>query len=163
MKATRNILCLALVATVLCSCGTPSRQSAMQVDCTASLYALATFYSYNTVDWCAMDEIYRPYNADWSEEIGARILPEFPCEMLAPYWNRLQNAKTEFHRQTLPLRAVAPREAIAQLDRTEAMFDSLFVHTVSQEYYMRIYVDCYEELIPAEIDRCFISLNLQLK
>ena len=163
MKATWNILCLALAAMILGSCDAHYRQSTLQVDCTASLYALAAFYSYNTVDWCAMDELYRPYNADWSEAIEAKILPEFPCEMLAPYWNRLQNAKTEFHRQTLPLRAVAPQEAIAQLDRTEAMFDSLFVYTVSQEYYMRIYVDCYEELIPAEIDHCFICLNPLLK
>lgn len=163
MKATWNNLCLALAAMILGSCGTPNHQSALQVDCTESLRALATFYSYNTVDWCELDEVYRPYNADWSEEIDAQISPEFPFEMLSPYWHRLQNAKTLFHQQTLPFRAVAPQEAIAQLDRTEAMFDSLFVHTVSQEYYMRIYVDCYEELIPAEIDRCFTCLNTQLQ
>ena len=163
MKTTWNILYLALAAMMFCSCGTPNRQSTLQVDCTESLRAMTAFYSYNTVDWCELDDFYRPYNADWPEEIGAQISHDFPFELLAPYWHRLQNAKTHFHQQTLPLRAVASQEAIAQLDRTEAMFDSLFVHTVSQEYYLRIFIDCYEELIPTEIDRCFTCLNTQLK
>lgn len=144
-----------------CSCtNRTAPQSAFTVDCTEALHTLASFYSYSTVDWCELDaRYYRPYNCDWPEEIGNRILPEFPHEQVGSYWNRLQKAKTYFHQQTLPLRAVAPIDAIRQLDHTEAMFDSLFVYTVSQEYYMRLYVDCYEELIPAEIDKCFSLLN----
>ena len=154
------LLLLALTVMASQSCKPTAKQTAYTVDCTDALAAMASFYSYSTLDWCEIDErYYRPYNCDWPKEIGAHIIHEFPFEMVGPYWNRLQNAKTYFHQQTLPLRAVAPIEAIQQLDRTEAMFDSLFVHTVSQEYYMRLYVDCYEELIPAEIDKCFMLLN----
>ena len=154
------LLLLVLAALSFHSCKSVDKSSAFTVDCTEALSTMASFYSYSTIDWCDIDErYYRPYNCDWPEEIGARILPEFPLEFVGPYWNRLQNAKTFFHQQTLPLRAVAPAIAIQQLDRTEAMFDSLFVYTVSQEYYLRIYVDCYEELIPAEIDKCFTLLN----
>lgn len=109
--------------------------------------------------WESEHRYYRPYNADWPEDYETRFSPEFPGELIAPYWHRLQNARTFFHQQTLPLRAVAPEDAIRQLDRTEALFDTLFVRTVSQQYYLRLYVDAYEELMPREIDKCFLSLN----
>ena len=40
-----------------------------------------------------------------------------------------------------------------------AALDSVFVHIVNQEYYMRLFVDCYEEIMPQEIDKCFEELN----
>ena len=33
--------------------------------------------------------------------------------------------------------------------------DSVFVLMVTQPYYMRIFVDCYQEIMPQEIDKCF--------
>ncbi len=128
----------------------------VEVDCTSALTTMAAFTSYSTVDWPMIDTLYyRPYNCDWPEEVQARILPEFPNEYAGMYWNRLQNAKTYFYQQTLPLRAVWDKEAVAQLDKVEAEFDSLFVEIVSQEYYLRLCVDCYEEHIPAAINACF--------
>ena len=42
---------------------------------------LAIFYDCSTVDWALIDTLYyRPYNCDWSEEIGHRIHPGFPLE-----------------------------------------------------------------------------------
>lgn len=121
---------------------------------------LVKFYSYSTVDWAMIDTLYyRPYNCDWSEEIGAQIASDFPLEYTSKYWHRLQNAKTYLHQQTLPLRIGASDAFIEQLNRTESALDSVFVRIVSQEYYMRIFVDCYEEIMPLEIDKCFETLT----
>ena len=98
-------------------------------------------------------------HGDLPDEIGARIHPDFPSEYAARYWHRLQNAKTYLHQQTLPLRSGASEEFIAQLNHTESALDSVFVHIVNQEYYMRLFVDCYEEIMPQEIDKCFEELN----
>lgn len=121
---------------------------------------LSKFYNYSTVDWALIDTLYyRPYNCDWSEEIGAQIASDFPMEYTSKYWHRLQNAKTYLHQQTLPLRIGASDAFIEQLNRTESALDSVFVRIVSQEYYMRIFVDCYEEIMPIEIDKCFETLT----
>jgi len=117
---------------------------------------LGKFYSYSTVDWARIDTLYyRPYNCEWSEDIRAQIAHNFPFEYTSMYWHRLQNAKTYLHQQTLPLRIGASDEFIEQLNRTEAALDSVFVRIVSQEYYMRIFVDCYEEIMPQEVTTCF--------
>ena len=121
---------------------------------------LQQFYNCSTIDWAKMDTLYyRPYNCDWPDEIGAQIHPDFPSEYAARYWHRLQNAKTYLHQQTLPLRSGASEEFIAQLNHTESALDTVFVHIVNQEYYMRLFVDCYEEIMPQEIDKCFEELN----
>ena len=121
---------------------------------------LKQFYNCSTIDWAKMDTLYyRPYNCDWPDEIGAQIHPDFPPEYSAKYWHRLQNAKTYLHQQTLPLRSGASEEFIAQLYHTESALDTVFVHIVNQEYYMRLFVDCYEEIMPQEIDKCFEELN----
>ena len=121
---------------------------------------LQKFYNCSTVDWAKLDTLYyRPYNCDWPDEIGAQIHPDFPSEYAARYWHRLQNAKTYFHQQTLPLRSCASEEFIAQLNHTELALDTVFVHIVNQEYYMRLFVDSYEEIMPQEIDKCFEELN----
>lgn len=125
---------------------------------------LQQFYCCSTVDWAKLDTLYyRPCNCDWAEEIGAQIHPEFPPEYSARYWHRLQNARTYLHQQTLPLRSGASGEFVNQLNRTESALDSIFVRIVSQEYYMRIFVDCYEEIMPQEITKCFESLSIERK
>ena len=121
---------------------------------------LGKFYNWSTVDWAGIDSMYyRPYNCDWPEEIGAQIAPDFPFEYTSKYWHRLQNAKTYLHQQTLPLRIGASDEFIEQLNRTESALDSVFVRMVSQEYYMRVFVDCYEEIMPQEVTKCFETYN----
>ena len=125
-----------------------------------ALDELKQFYNCSTVDWAKLDTLYyRPYNCDWPDKIGAQIHPDFPSEYAARYWHRLQNAKTYLHQQTLPLRSGASEEFIAQLYHTESALDTVFVHIVNQEYYMRLFVDCYEEIMPQEIDKCFEELN----
>ena len=85
-----------------------------------------------------------------------KIDSSFPLEYAALYWNRLQNAKTYLHQHTLPLRSGASEAFLEQLNYTESAMDSVFVLIVSQEYYMRVFMDGYEEIMPKEIDKCFL-------
>lgn len=129
----------------------------------SSIADIAEFYNYSTVNWVRIDTMYyRPYAADWSEDIGKQIRPDFPDEIAAKYWHRLQNAKTDFHQQTMPLRAASSAEVCEALDRTESMFDTVFVRCIEQEYYMRLLVDTYNETMPPALDslcRTFASQN----
>jgi hypothetical protein len=56
------------------------------------------------------------------------------------------------------LRAKASNNAINSLDRTEAMFDTVFVRCVSQEYYMRLFPEMYNETMKPAIDELVIEL-----
>ena len=147
----RYLLLLATMVAFI-GCGKQENNDAAQKE-------LERFYNCSTVDWDLIDTLYyRPYNCDWPDEIGAQINPDFPMEYTSKYWHRLQNAKTYLHQQTLPLRSGASDEFITQLNRTESALDTVFVRIVSQEYYMRVFVDCYEEIMPAEVTKCFEKL-----
>lgn len=153
LRTKSTILIVALVALGLTGC---AKQDSISV----AHNELGKFYNWSTVDWVGIDSMYyRPYNCDWPEEIGAQIAPDFPFEYTSKYWHRLQNAKTYLHQQTLPLRIGASDEFIEQLNRTESALDSVFVRMVSQEYYMRVFVDCYEEIMPQEVTKCFETYN----
>ena len=121
---------------------------------------LSNFYNYSTVNWNLIDTLYyRPYNSDWPVEYQEQFDEEFPFELISFYWHRSQNAKTYFHQRTLPLRSGASNEFIKQLNYTESVLDTFFLRMVSQPYYMRLDVDCYQEIMPQEIDKCFESLT----
>ena len=153
LRTKSTILMIALVSLGLTGC---AKQDSISV----AHNELGKFYNWSTVEWAGIDSMYyRPYNCDWSEEIGAQIAPDFPFEYTSKYWHRLQNAKTYLHQQTLPLRIGASDEFIEQLNRTESALDSVFVRMVSQEYYMRVFVDCYEEIMPQEVTKCFETYN----
>ena len=149
----RIIYYILFLLPILSSC---TRQDSVSVAKTE----LGKFYNYSTVDWALIDTLYyRPYNCDWPEEIETQMHPDFPSEEACTYWHLLQNAQTYMHQQTLPLRSGASDAFLEQLSRTEATLDSVFVRIVSQEYYMRLFVDCYEELMPQEIDKCFQAIE----
>ena len=153
LRTKSTILMIALVALGITGC---AKQDSISV----AHNELGKFYNWSTVDWAGIDSMYyRPYDCDWPEEIGAQIAPDFPFEYTSKYWHRLQNAKTYLHQQTLPLCIGASDEFIEQLNRTESALDSVFVRMVSQEYYMRVFVDCYEELMPQEVTKCFETYN----
>ena len=121
---------------------------------------LSKWYNFSTVDWSALDSLYYlPYNCDWGEEIDEKMVKDFPEEEACLYWSRLKKAKTLFHQQTLPLRSQYPEMVNKQIERTEAAFDSVFVACVTQEYYMRLFVDCYEAILPLAIDSFYRTLN----
>ena len=82
-------------------------------------------YSYfSTVDWeDLIDKYFRPNTADWDSTCNVRIITGFPNEICAKYWHLLQNARTDFHQKSLPLRAKANGSecqfAVEEVDESE--------------------------------------------
>jgi hypothetical protein len=99
-------------------------------------------------------------NADnWGSEVDEKFISGFPLEIASEYWHLLQNARTDFHQKSLPLRVEASKEMADALDNTEAMFDTVFVRCVSQEYYMRLFPEVYNETMKPAIDKLVIEIN----
>ena len=117
------------------------------------------YSDYSTVAWSDLSErYYRPNMGDWGPEMNKRIIKDFPIEISAEIWHLLQNARTDFHQKSLPLRAKASKNIVVALDNTEAMFDTVFVRCVSQEYYMRLFPEMYNETMKPAIDELVIEL-----
>ena len=120
---------------------------------------ISSYSDYSTVAWSELSEkYYRPNAGDWGPEMNKRIIKNFPREVSIEIWHLLQNARTDFHQKSLPLRAKASNNAIRSLDCTEAMFDTVFVRCVSQEYYMRLFPEMYNETMKPAIDELVIEL-----
>ena len=102
--------------------------SCKQDTATELVKEIRCYSDYSTVDWSDLSKkYYRPNAGDWGPEMNKRIIKDFPREVSIKIWHLLQNARTDFHQKSLPLRAKASNNAINSLDRTEAMFDTVFV------------------------------------
>lgn len=122
--------------------------------------SVSNYSDYSTVDWSVLgDRYYRPNTADWPAEVDSLIVSEFPMEMACEYWHLLQSARTDFHQKSLSLRATASKNIVVALDNTEAMFDTVFVRCVSQEYYMRLFPEMYNETMKSALDELVEKLN----
>ena len=120
---------------------------------------ISCYYDFSTVDWQELSSKYYCPNADdWSSEIDKKIISGFPMEIASEYWHLLQNARTDFHQKSLSLRVEASKEMADALDNTEAMFDTVFVRCLSQEYYMRLFPEMYNETMKPAIDELVIEL-----
>ena len=127
---------------------------------TEFIRAVAGYSDYSTVDWDFQgDKFYRPDTAGWPAEVDSLIIEGFPMEIACGYWHLLQNARTDFHQKSLPLRENASENIVATLNNTEAMFDTVFVRCVSQEYYMRLFVEMYNETMKPALDELAEKLN----
>ena len=127
---------------------------------TAFVKGIDCYSDFSTVDWDSLrDKYYRPNTADWSPEVDSLIIKEFPMEIACDYWHLLQNARTDFHQKSLPLRATASKNIVIAIDNTEAMFDTVFVRCVSQEYYMRLFPEMYNETMKPALDELVEKLN----
>ena len=121
---------------------------------------ISCYSNYSTVTWSDLSEkYYRPNTGDWGEDIEKCICTGFPLEIASHFWHILQNARTDFHQKSLPLRAEASENIIKALDQTEAMFDTVFVRCVSQEYYMRLFPEMYNETMKPALDELVEKLN----
>ena len=121
---------------------------------------ISRYSDYSTVTWPDLSEkYYRPNTGDWGEDIEKCICTGFPLEIASHFWHILQNARTDFHQKSLPLRAEASENIIKALDLTEAMFDTVFVRCVSQEYYMRLFPEMYNETMKPALDELVEKLN----
>ena len=141
----KRFLLLLIVIPLVVSCG--------QNTATEFVEEICCYSDYSTVDWYELSEkYYRPNTADWDSTTNEQIIKDFPSEVAAEFWHLLQNARTDFHQKSLPLRAEATENIINTLDKTEAMFDTVFVRCVSQEYYMRLFPEMYNETMKPAID-----------
>ena len=118
------------------------------------------YSDFSTVDWDSLrDKYYHPNTADWPADVDSMIYEDFPMEIACEYWHLLQNARTDFHQKSLPLRAKASKNIVIAIDNTEAMFDTVFVRCVSQEYYMRLFPEMYNETMKPALDDLVEKLN----
>ena len=147
----KRFLLLLIVIPLVVSCG--------QNTTTEFVEEICCYSDYSTVDWYELSEkYYRPNSADWDSTTNEQIIKDFPSEVAAEFWHLLQNARTDFHQKSLPLRAEATENVINTLDKTEAMFDTVFVRCVSQEYYMRLFPEMYNETMKPAIDELVTTL-----
>lgn len=147
----RKILLQLFVVMLLVGC----RQNAT----TEFVEEISCYSDYSTVDWSELsDKYYRPNTADWDSVMNEQIIKGFPSEIVVGYWHILQNARADFHQKSLSLRVEASENVINCLDQTEAMFDTVFVRCVSQEYYMRLFPEMYNETMKPAIDELVIEL-----
>ena len=148
----KRYLLLLIVIPLVVSCG--------QNTATEFVEEISCYSDYSTVDWSELsDKYYRPNAADWDSATDERIIDSFPRDIAAGYWHLLQNARTDFHQKSLPLRAKASQNTINAIDRAEAMFDTVFVRCVSQEYYMRLFPEMYNETMKPTIDELVKQLS----
>ena len=121
---------------------------------------ISCYSDYSTVAWSDLSEkYYRPNVGDWDSKINKRIIKDFPIEISTEIWHLLQNARTDFHQKSLLLRAKASKNIVVALDNTEAMFDTVFIKCVSQEYYMRLFPEIYNEVMKPALDELVEKLN----
>ena len=113
------------------------------------------FYDYSLVEWDLFAEPDMLQNkSDWGDEVSKAMDPSWTeSEMASVYWERLQSAKVYLHCRSLPLRALATPKMIKEMDALEEALDDVFLEMVSQEYYMRVFPDVFDEIIPPKIDR----------
>ena len=160
----RLTLILLFIVTLLAgSCCHPSQTQANELRDSLIVdymtYA-ATFYDSAFVDWDSFIGLsINQYAADWSPEIDKVIDPTWrECGAAALYWERLKCAKVCLHRKSLPLRAIATKRLVKELDAIEQAFDDAFVEMISQEYYMRIFQDVFDEIFSARVDHLAVTL-----
>lgn len=119
------------------------------------------YSNFSTVDWSELNNKYhRPNATDWDSTMNERIINGFPMEMASKFWHLLQNARTDFYQKSLFLRAEATRNVIDALDRTEAIFDIVFVQCVNQEYYLRLFPEIYNETMNPAINELIENINI---
>ena len=134
--------------------------SCKQDTTTEFIKEIRCYSDYSTVAWSDLSEkYYRPNAGDWDSEMNKRIIKNFPIEISTKIWHLLQNARTDFHQKSLPLRAKASKNIVVALDNTEAKFDTVFVRCVSQEYYMRLFPEMYNETMKPALDELVEKLN----
>lgn len=122
--------------------------------------SISDYANYSTVEWQDLrNKYYRPNTADWNKDVEAKFHENFPRELAAEWWHLLQNARTDFHHRSLPVRATASAKLIGVIEHTEALFDTLFVRCIEQEYYMRLLPEMYNEVMSPAIDKLTEVIN----
>ena len=139
-----------------CSCSPGQSNVSVRDNLIAEyMQTLSSFYDYSLVDWDLFTDMALHQNtSDWGEEVSKVMDPSWDeSQHKSAYWDMLQSAKVYLHCESLPLRALATPRMARELDAVEEAFDEVFLEMVSQEYYMRVFPDVFDEILPPKIDR----------
>lgn len=122
---------------------------------------VAVFYDDAFIDWDAFTALDINQNkSDWTKEVDDLIHPSWREHNLASlYWDRLQSAKVCLHCKSLPLRSVCDERTRKQLDAIEKAFDEVFIEMASQEYYLRVFQDVFDDVFSQRIDEMVEKLK----
>lgn len=118
------------------------------------------FYDSSFLDWNSFTDLDINQNkADWGSEVESLIHPTWRGhEAASIYWDRLQSAKICLHCKSLPLRAIATDRMLKEMDALEEAFDQAFLTMVTQEYYLRVFQDVFDETFATKIDGMTVTL-----
>lgn len=118
------------------------------------------FYDSSFLDWNSFTDLDINQNkADWGTEVENLIHPTWRGhEAASIYWDRLQSAKICLHCKSLPLRAIATDRMLKEMDALEEAFDEAFLTMVTQEYYLRVFQDVFDETFAPKVDGMTVTL-----
>ena len=118
------------------------------------------FYDSSFLDWNSFTDLDIIQNkADWGTEVENLIHPTWRGhEAASIYWDRLQSAKICLHCKSLPLRAIATDRMLKEMDALEEAFDEAFLTMVTQEYYLRVFHDVFDETFAPKVDGMTVTL-----
>lgn len=118
------------------------------------------FYDSSFLDWNSFTDLDINQNkADWGPKVENLIHPTWRGhEAASIYWDRLQSAKICLHCKSLPLRPIATDRMLKEMDALEEAFDQAFLTMVTQEYYLRVFQDVFDETFATKIDGMTVTL-----
>lgn len=111
---------------------------------------VTTFSNYDSINWDATIENY--YDIfDWNKEVRnqfcaetSNIYLEFEASM---DYGDLRAAQKAFHHKSLPFRDVASQDEIDALDNVEALFDTVWLKYIRQDYHENLMKDTYNQVM----------------
>lgn len=122
---------------------------------------VASFSNYDSVNWqTTIKDFYDVL--DWNRDVCSQFYaecPDFPEFEASVDYGSLRAAQKAFHHKLQPLRDVASEVEVKALDRAEAMFDTVWVRYLRQDYYEDLIRETYNEVMKPAIDELVEELN----
>lgn len=125
---------------------------------------VTTFSNYDSINWDATIEDY--YDIfDWNKEVCNQFYANssnahFEFEVSLDYGN-LRAAQKAFHHKSLPLRNIASQDEIVALDNAEALFDTVWIKYIRQNYHEDLMKDTYNQVMAPAMSELIKVLNRQ--
>jgi len=148
-----------------------SNKEAMEV----TLENTLKYSDYSTIDWKEIEGLYyRPYNCDWDYnnenlkdiDVSKIIDEKYGLNEMSPVfcdcYHKLQNAKTDFRRQTTKARIIGSQPMNGAIKDIECGFDEVFLKIVN-DYYLRAFVEHYNGTMKDKFDNLEKVIAEELK
>lgn len=124
----------------------------------------ASFSNYDSINWDATIENH--YDIfDWNKDVRDQFYAEtsnidLEFEVSLDYGN-LRSAQKAFHHISLPFRNVALQDEIVALDNVEALFDTVWLKYIRQDYHEELMKDIYNQVMTPAMSELIKVLNQQ--